>query len=35
MVAAYEDSLYVLKVLTPLRVLRLVCAVRWSEKRDR
>ena len=25
--------LYVLKVLTPLlRVLRLVCAVRWSEK---
>ena len=35
-VAAYEDSLYVLKVLTPLlRVLRLVCAVRWSEKRDR
>ena len=35
MMAAYEDSFYVLKGVILLRVLRLVCAVRWSEKRDR
>ena len=33
--AGYEDMLCIEGVIPLLRVLRLVCAVRWSEKRDR